>query len=181
MKRITTIKRVTMAILVHGRATVNDTMLLYRAVPSIRSFSSISRVRARIDKTHRPSKIPNHVVTMANVQSRERQRAFIIFFTVFSHANIGAYIQKYTRDVAPPPHGRIEFIFGSARYRWFIAGPSFPHFPAFRRNDISTCIALRERGKKITSYCRAKAHVCNDRCFPMCHEQYVARYRTQIP
>jgi len=57
-----------MAISVHGRATVDDSMLLYRRA-SIRSFSSIPYARGS-NKTHQPPKMPNHVVTMADAQSR---------------------------------------------------------------------------------------------------------------
>lgn len=81
-----------MAISVHGRATVDDSMLLYRAA---HRFALFHLFPARADdKTYQPPKTLNHVVTMADAQS---SNAFIIFFSlVHTHRHRYKYVHDAT-------------------------------------------------------------------------------------
>lgn len=146
MKRITTIKWITMAISIHGRAAVDDSMLLYRAAHRFALFH-LFPVRARIDKTHQPPKMPNHVVTMADVQSRGWWwRVYNLFFP---STRIGADTNMCT---PPSQSNRIYIWLGalSLIYR----RTQFSTFPCTSCNYFSTCTCFGREEKMATSYHR---------------------------
>lgn len=147
-----------MTISIHGRAAVNDSMLLYRvAYISIRSFSSVPRAGNR---QNLPSRLKYRTMWWPWPMSKvEDGSAFIIFFlthTTRGHTDTG------TRYIGCHPTGRIEFIFGLDRVIvdlsrdpvFYISLPSpFRHpFP-----PISP-LARFGREEKIAIYRRAKAY-----------------------
>ena len=141
-----------MAISIHGRMAVNDSMLLHRAA---RRFALFHLFPAR-GSTKPTGRLKYRTMWWPWPMSKvEDGNAFIIFFSPITHRH--EYKSAPTTGTTPPPYSRREFIFGSARYRWFIVRPSFPHSSAPRITIFPPACFGKEE-KMATSYLRVKAH-----------------------